>query len=162
MGVKVIIKLIKSIWFKQTFVYEHTHNIYMQVIHNKTIFALVSGSARTELIPRFLGISSRCRSHYIMTASDGNIFRVTGSLWGESTGYRWIPLTKASDAKIWYFYLRLNKRLSKQSRRRWFETPSRSLWRHYNVGDPVMVRIICWKWTISVSRLSHGKHVLIL
>ena len=48
MGVKVIIKLIKSIWFKQTFVYEHTHNIYMQVIHNKTIFALVSGSARTE------------------------------------------------------------------------------------------------------------------
>ena len=26
----------------------------------------------------------------------------------------------------------LNKRLSKQSRRRWFETPSRSLWRHCN------------------------------
>ena len=31
------------------------------------------------------------------------------------------------------FDLRLNKRLSKQSRRRWFETPSRSLWRHCNV-----------------------------
>ena len=30
--------------------------------------------------------------------------------------------------------LRLNKRLSKQSRRRWFETPSRSLWRHYNAA----------------------------
>ena len=29
-------------------------------------------------------------------------------------------------------YLRLNKRLSKQSRSRWFETPSRSLWRHCN------------------------------
>ena len=28
--------------------------------------------------------------------------------------------------------LRLNKRLSKQSWRRWFETPSRSLWRHCN------------------------------
>ena len=28
------------------------------------------------------------------------------------------------------FYLRLNKRLSKQWRRRWFETSSRSLWRH--------------------------------
>ena len=26
----------------------------------------------------------------------------------------------------------LNKRLSKQSRRWWFETPSRSLWRHWN------------------------------
>ena len=32
-----------------------------------------------------------------------------------------------------FFYLRLNKRLSKQSRSRWFETPSRSLWRHCNV-----------------------------
>ena len=29
--------------------------------------------------------------------------------------------------------LRLNKRLSKQSRRWWFETPSRSLWRQCNV-----------------------------
>ena len=28
--------------------------------------------------------------------------------------------------------LRLNKRLSKQSRRRWFETPSPSIWRHCN------------------------------
>ena len=28
------------------------------------------------------------------------------------------------------FDLRLNKRLSKQSRRMWFETPSSSLWRH--------------------------------
>ena len=31
-----------------------------------------------------------------------------------------------------FFDLRLNKRLSKQQRRRWFETPSRSLWRHCN------------------------------
>ena len=32
-----------------------------------------------------------------------------------------------------FFDLRLNKRLSKQSWGRWFETPSRPLWRHYNV-----------------------------
>ena len=32
-----------------------------------------------------------------------------------------------------FFDLRLNKWLSKQSRRRWFETPSRLLWRHCNV-----------------------------
>ena len=31
-----------------------------------------------------------------------------------------------------FFDLRLNKRLSKQSRRQWFGTPSRSLWRHCN------------------------------
>ena len=29
--------------------------------------------------------------------------RVTGPLWGESTGYRWMPLTKASDAELWCF-----------------------------------------------------------
>ena len=31
-----------------------------------------------------------------------------------------------------FFDLRLNKRLSKQLSRRWFKTPSRSLWRHRN------------------------------
>ena len=30
-------------------------------------------------------------------------FHVTGPLWGESTGHRWIPLTKASDAELWRF-----------------------------------------------------------
>ena len=38
-----------------------------------------------------------------MTSSNGNIFRVTGPLWGESIGPRWIPLTKASDAELWWF-----------------------------------------------------------
>ena len=33
-----------------------------------------------------------------------------------------------------FFDLRLKKRLSKQSRRRWLETPSHSLWRHCNVS----------------------------
>ena len=58
--------------------------------------------------------------------SNENIFRVTGSLWGEFTGHRWIPFTKAGDVELWFFfYLRLNKLLSKRSGRRWFETPSR-------------------------------------
>ena len=39
-----------------------------------------------------------------MMSSNGNIFRVIGPLWGESTGHRWIPLTKASDAELSYFY----------------------------------------------------------
>ena len=39
------------------------------------------------------------------------------------------PLTRNSDV---LFDPRLNKRLSKQPRRWWFETPSRSFWRHYN------------------------------
>ena len=39
----------------------------------------------------------------MMTSSNGNIFRVTGPLWGEFAGHRWIPLTKASDADLWCF-----------------------------------------------------------
>ena len=64
----------------------------------------------------------------MMTSSNENIFRVTGPLYGEFTGHRWIPLTKASDQRFDVFFdLRLNKRFSKQLRRRWFETSSRSL-----------------------------------
>ena len=59
-------------------------------------------------------------------------FRDTGPLCGEFTGYRWIPLTKASDAEFWCFDLCLNIRLSKQSWGWWFQTPSHSLWHHCN------------------------------
>ena len=38
----------------------------------------------------------------MMTSSNGNLFRVTGSLCGEFTGQRWMPLTKASDAGLGY------------------------------------------------------------
>ena len=69
-----------------------------------------------------------------MTSSNGNIFRVTGRLWGEFTGHRWIPLTKASDAEFWcILWSAPEQRLSNQSRRQWFETPSWSLWRHCKV-----------------------------
>ena len=39
------------------------------------------------------------------------------------------PVTRIFDV---FFDLSLNKRLGKQSRRRWFETQSRSSWRHWN------------------------------
>ena len=39
---------------------------------------------------------------FMMTSSNGNIFRVTGPLCGEFTGHWWFPRTKASDAELWY------------------------------------------------------------
>ena len=42
------------------------------------------------------------------------------------------PVTRSFDV---YFDLRPNKRLSEQSWGWWFETPSRSLWRHRNDGN---------------------------
>ena len=69
----------------------------------------------------------------MMTSSNGNIFRVTGLLCGEFTGHQWIPRTKPVTRSFDVFFdLRLNKRLSKQSRGWWIETPSRPLWRNYN------------------------------
>ena len=47
------------------------------------------------------------------------------------------PVTRSFHV---FFDLCLNKRLSKQSGRRWFETPSRSLWRHSN-GDGLVVTV---------------------
>ena len=77
---------------------------------------------------------STSRSGSMMTSSNGHLFCVTGLLWGESTGHRWIPsqrpVTQSFDV---FFDLRLNKQLSKQWRRRWFETPLCSSWRHCNV-----------------------------
>ena len=74
----------------------------------------------------------------MMTSSNGSIFRVTGPLWGEFTGHRWIPLTKASDAELYvFFHLCLNKQFSKQPKRWRFETPPRSLWRSINVGGNI-------------------------
>ena len=56
-----------------------------------------------------------------------------GPLWGEFTAHREFPSqrigTRSFDA---FFDLCLHKRLSRQSRRRWFETPSGSLYRHCN------------------------------
>ena len=70
---------------------------------------------------------------YMMTSSNGNIFRVTGPLCGEFTGPGEFPtqrpVTRSFDV---FFDVRLNKRLSKQPRGWWFETQSWSLWRHCN------------------------------
>ena len=69
----------------------------------------------------------------MMTSWNGNVSRVNGPLCGEFTGHREFPtqrpVTRSFDV---FFYLCLNKRLSKQSWGWWFETPSLSLWRHCN------------------------------
>ena len=72
---------------------------------------------------------------FIMTSSNGNIFRITGPLCGEFIGQQWIPRTKASDAELWCFFdLPLNKQLSKQSWGWWSETPTRSFRCQCNVN----------------------------
>ena len=82
---------------------------------------------------KILVLESVRPSVIMMTSSNGNIFRVTGPLCGEFTGPGEFPtqrpMTQSFDV---FFDLRLNKPLSKQSQGWWFETLSRSLWRHRN------------------------------
>ena len=78
-------------------------------------------------------LASICLRFYMMTSSKGNIFRVIGHLRGEFTGPHWIPCIKPVTRSFDFFFdLRLNKRLSKQSWGWWFETLSRPLWCHNN------------------------------
>ena len=69
-----------------------------------------------------------------MTSSNGKIVRGIGPSWGNPPATGGFP---SQPPVMWsydiFFDLHLNKRLSKQSRRRWFETSLRSLWRHCNV-----------------------------
>ena len=73
--------------------------------------------------------------YFMMTSSNGNIFRVTGPLCGEFTGPGDFPtqrpVTRSFDV---FFDLCLNKRLRNQPWGWWFETPSWPLWRQCNAG----------------------------
>ena len=92
---------------------------------------------------------------HVMTSSDGNIFRVTGPLCGEFTGHGEFPAQRPVTRSFGVvFDLRLNIRLSKQSWGWWFETPSRSLWRHCN--DFVISLNLLWFGSTILSYVIHG------
>ena len=72
----------------------------------------------------------------MMTSSNGNIFRVTGPLCGNSPVKGEFPeqrsVTRSFDV---LFDLRQNKMLSKWWWCWWFETPPHPIWRHWNVNQ---------------------------
>ena len=116
--------------FQAHFLFENgfilAENCFNSFLRNKPIFWTTEGK-------RNHGAKGIKVNHHMMTSSNGNIFRVTGPLWGNSpvigefSSQR--PVTRSFDV---FLDLRLNKRLSKQSWDWWFETPSGSLWRHCN------------------------------
>ena len=81
---------------------------------------------------------------YIMTSSNGNIFRAllafcaeNSPVTGEFPTQR--PVTRSFDV---FFDLGMQQQLSNQWRRQWFETPWRSLWRHCNDVDLIELDVI--------------------
>ena len=82
---------------------------------------------------------------FMMTSSNGNIFRVTGPLCGEFTGPGEFPTQRPVTWRFDVFFdLHLNKRLSKQPWGWWFDTLSWSLWRHCNVIAWI-VMVMSWR-----------------
>ena len=76
----------------------------------------------------------------MMASSNGNIVRVIGHWAGNSPVTGEFPAQRPVPWSFCVFFvLRLNKRLCKQSRCRWFETPSRPLWRHCNVSQSLPI-----------------------
>ena len=100
----------------------YSKDVSLMLGHPPNIFFRVTWTA---LSPAILGVST------MTTSWHGTWWRhQMGTFSALLAGDRWIPLTMASDAELWcssFIDLRLNKRLSKQSIRGWFETPWRSL-----------------------------------
>ena len=93
----------------------------------------------------------------MMTSSNGNTFRVTGHLCGNSLTTGEFPALRPVTRSFNVFFdLRLNKRLSKQSWGWWFETPSRPFCCKYNF---IKNRHLCYfnsnqfLWQLSASHL---------
>ena len=92
----------------------------------------------------------------MMTSSNGNIFRVTGTLCGDWPIYNEFPTQRPVKWSFAVFFdLHLNKWLSKQSWCWWFETPSRCLWHHCN--DDRNSRL-CQIWKEPMLVINWGKH----
>ena len=75
----------------------------MMIFHTVCVFSPVNGTSPTCLMTYMTSHALRAFVSSMMTAPNGNIYRVTGPLCGEFSGHRWIPLTKNSDAELWYF-----------------------------------------------------------
>ena len=91
----------------------------------------------------------------LLTSSNGNIFRVTGPLWGNSPVPGQFPAQRPVMRSFHVFFeLCLNKRLSKQSWGWWFETPSCPLWRHRNESPAPLCHAVT-EWKTSWSIASH-------
>ena len=62
-----------------------------------------TGSVKRKAFPYHEVTMYHFLVRFMITSSNGKIFRVTGILCGGFTGSRWIPRTKASDAELWCF-----------------------------------------------------------
>ena len=129
------------------FLYSHRQRLFCRQHHIQTVLQLKRYSCRSfySIQPSkyvCTSMTDRTEINYremkptlskiiMKTSSNGNIFRITGLLCEEFTVTGEFPSQRPVKRSFEVFFdLRLNKRFSKHSWGWWFETPSRSLWRH--------------------------------
>ena len=110
---------------------EHSWGWWFKTLSRPSLKVYLTSSDLNNMVP---GWMSPGNSHDMMMSSNGNISPAllvicagNSPVTGEFLSQR--PVTRSFDV---FFDLCLNKRLSKQRRGWWFETPSRSLWRQCN------------------------------
>ena len=137
-GVKALSQIIldKSLSYSLKHIFTGEHSLYISrrsTLQGSTHFTFIRRSTH----PLYLYfLFSRWRHEMEICSALLALCAGNSQVTGEFPSQR--PVTWSFDV---FFDLRLTKRLSKQSRRRWFETPSHSLWRHCNVvpnSDPVI------------------------
>ena len=79
----------------------NVENVSIWWRHHK-LFDVCQLPSTKEVPPNFVSKKDQYQNT-MMTSPNENFFRVTGPVWEETTGNRWIPLTKASDAELWCF-----------------------------------------------------------
>ena len=124
-------------------------------LYNNSVCAFFIKKRVSCLISHGLKMCCRKSKWIMVTSSNGNIFRVTGHWRWEFTGHRWIPHTKASDAKILCFLWSAPEWTVEQTIMRlvtWDvimpimtsqECDPRKLNHHLSV-DAVVIRLISW------------------
>ena len=116
----------------------HTKLVKYPIKFQTLKFGKIRANSAVAGIPLTNALGENRQFSFMMTSSNGNIFRVTGHLCGEFTGPGEFPTQRPVKRSFDVFFdLRLNKRLSKQWWGWWFETLPCPLWRHCNVAKHV-------------------------
>ena len=131
---------------------------YKILEHFKSVSHISADPIFITVITVLADASNRHSGDFMMTSSNGNIFRIFRLCVGNS------PVTGEFPSQrpvMWnfdvFFHLRLNKQLSKQSWGWWFEMLSCPLWRLCNANLKLQK---CWKAWDSSSEFTNCSEIL--
>ena len=130
--------------------------VFSSILHFARIHQDIDRKMRRKYISGVIELLHMLYCHYLCIQHDGVIkWKHFSRYWPFVSGIHRSPVDSPHKGQwhgtvISFFDLRLDKRLSKHSRNRWFETPSRSSWRHCN--DDTVCRNYKSGWQTALSQ----------